>query len=199
MPIFDFDFEGKNSTVDLRPDHRGDSEQLLTKLSIFNHDSPDISWAERSAIELINISGAIVTIFSKVDSGNFDEVWDEDADPTYANGVVLKAYFVPQPLAISLVKWGLDIENKVTVVFARSKLLEIFGNRMIRQGDVVEIPFNSVMPIQIANQNTLKENKISQFRVTNATDAGNFKYRWLYYRLDCELLTGDRSIRIEHR
>ena len=68
----------------------------------------------------------------------------------------------------------------------------------MRPGDVIATPFNSLHPLQITDDNSANEKRISHFRVTNVSDFGNFRYRWLYFRCDLELLTGDQSIRIEH-
>ena len=124
--------------------------------------------------------------------------WDEDPDPALKNGIKMKGYFIPEPAAAQLTKWGLDIQAKPALIFSRAVLFKQFGRRMVRPGDIIRAPYNSLHPIQISNQDYSREASMSLFRITNVSDTGNFRYRWLYFRCDMQLLTGDKSVRIEH-
>lgn len=198
MPIHNFNTDQEFISIDKLPDFRSDTEREFTPLSVFNHNLSDLAYAERLAEESINISGAWITIFPRTDNaGTSNEVWDEDPDPTYKNGKKFKGYFVPDPIGIELTKWGIDVQNKTAVVFARAVLFKAFGARMLRPGDVLRVPHNTLSPVQIAETGGIK-NRMDTFRIINAADIGNFRYRWLYYRCNVELITGDITIQIEH-
>jgi hypothetical protein len=201
MPVHDF-IPGPNqgfSSLGGLPDFRTDAEKLNSPLSIYNHNSPDIAWAERAAEEMINISGAWVTIFPRTANAEADDLWEEDADPTYKSGVKLKGYFVPQPVSITLTKWGIDAPNGTTVIFSRAIIFQTFNDRMLRPGDVLEVPHNTLSPVQAPQELGSLGNRMDKFRILNAQDTGNFKYRWLYFSCRVENLTGDETIQVMHR
>lgn len=199
MSIHNFSMGQEFISIDNLPDHRTEQEKQFTDLSLFNHDSPDLAYYERNAEELVNISGAWTTIFLRTDNnGTVDEVWEEDPDPTYKAGEKLKGYFAPDKIAIELTKWGVDTPNKTAVVYSRAVLFKRFGRRMLRPGDVIEIPHNTLSPVQEAPIGG-QVNRIDKYRIIDVGDTGNFKYRWLYYRCFVENLTGDVTIQIEHR
>lgn len=196
MPIYDF-FRTFNtdderfSSIDELPDFRSEIEKQHTPLSVYNHAKPDLAFAERIAEETVNVSGAWVTLYIKepfIDREGLDDVWDEDADPIYRQGIKLKGWFKVDSLNIEQTRWGVDSPLQVTVVFARAVLGKEVGlDQLISVGDVVEVPYNSP-----------KLRGPARFRVLNAYDSGMFQYRWLYYTSVCELLTGDEAVRVTH-
>jgi hypothetical protein len=191
MGIHQFDSpQDKYISIDNLPDFRSDVEKMLTPISIYNHDKPDLAFAERTAEEVVNVSGAIVTVYARMPKGDSEqlEVWDEDTDPVYDNGKMFKAYFKPEPILTELTKWGVDVPIRVTIVFTRTSILKIFGNRMLQPGDVIQAPYN--LPDMFTNG-------IMRFRILNAAQEGFFMYRWLYIKATCELLTGDSAVSIK--
>jgi hypothetical protein len=163
---------------------RSDSEQRHTKIALHDEDSPDIKMARQLADEIIHISGAEIEVYLRTDNNDNDEVFDEDADPTYWEPVPMKAYFKPQPIELELKKWGADMENhREEIIFSHRQLYAEFGERMLRTGDVLRIPYNAAA----INPTT--------YRVTNATPSGNFRYIWLYFTCQVEVLTADITVR----
>jgi hypothetical protein len=191
MAVHDFNFsvDERILSIDDVPDNRSDVEKQFSPLSVFNHLKPDLGYAERLAEEAINISGAWLMIFARTDNEDFNKTYEEDPNPTYKNGVRLKGYFKPEPLQLQLTKWGVDAPNTTTVVFARSAILDAFGQkRMIRPGDMLEIPHNSTGLV-----------RSRRFRVVDAQDTGNFQYRWLYFSALVENIPDDKALAIDHR
>ena len=137
------------------------------------------------ADEVVNISGAEVKVFIRTNNNDYDAVWDEDADPTYWSSVMMKAFFKPAPLETELKKWGADTINKTEVVFSHRQLFIEFGERMIRAGDVIQLPFNS----------SFDDRTPKTYRVLNGSPTGNFRYNWLYFSCAVETLTADISVR----
>lgn len=192
MAIYNFDAHREQFvTIDSIPDFRTEVEKQLTPIAIYNHDKPDIAYAERMAEELVNISGALVTVFLKEPKGDTAEndVWDEDADPLYRAGKKMKAYFKPEPSMTELTRWGIDTPIKIILVFSRAVLMKEpgIGERLLLAGDVVEAPYN--MPTKF-------DTGPLRFRVLNTKQEGNFQYRWLYLHAICELLTGDEALKV---
>jgi hypothetical protein len=197
MAIHNFDFGQKFSSIDKLPDHRNDAQKQNSLLSSFNHDSPDIAYAERLAEELINLSGGWITVFQRTrNHGNKDEVWEEDADPTYKAAKRLKGYFTPAPAEIQLTRWGVDTPTQTTVHFARSSIYKEFGKRMVSEGDILVVPHNTLTAAQAPDLREGVRNRIDRFRVIKSSDTGNFKYRWLYWSCLVENITGDETIDI---
>jgi hypothetical protein len=199
MPIHNFESGQEFCSPDGTTDFRSDVEKELSLLSVYNNANPDIAYAESLAREIINISGAIVHIHIRTDDmGNADEIWDEDNDPTYENSVQLKAYFQPEAPSIELTKYGIDSPTKVTIYFPRCVLLEIFGERMIRTGDLIEVPHNTLSPLQNADVGGI-QNRIDRFRVLNSQDSSIYRYRWIYWKCVLESITGSDTIDVEKR
>jgi hypothetical protein len=167
------------------PDFRSDSEQRNSPLSVYNPESLDVKTARTLSDEMINISGAEVKVFIRTDNNDFDAVWDEDADPTYWSSEMMKAFFKPAPLETELKKWGADTVNKTEVVFSHRQVFQKFGERMLRPGDVIQLPFNAAMD----------DKSPKTYRVVNASPSGNFRYNWLYLSCAVETLNADISIR----
>jgi len=167
--------------------NRSDVEQRNSPLAIYDTESADIRMARRQAKELIDISGADVEIFLRTENADYDNVWDEDADPTYWNPFSIKGYFKPQPLEAELKQWGAEIINKTEITFDYFELKHIIGDRMLRTGDVIKLPYNTV------TQSINPRN----FRILNATPTGNFRYTWLYMTCQLETLSADITVRPE--
>jgi len=165
--------------------YRSDVEQRHTPIAIHDVESRDIRLARSLADEMINVSGAEIKLFVRTDNADYDAVWDEDPDPTYWTPVLLKAFFKPEPIQTELTKWGADTKNRTEVIFSHRRIYELFGNRMLRTGDVVQLPYNAAA---ISPKN---------FRVLNATPSGNFRYIWLYLACQVETLTADVAVRPE--
>jgi len=195
MPVYNFNSKNQQvSTIDSIPDFRSGIEQSFSPLALYNHDKPDIAYAERLAGELINLSGAWVTVFLKELKGDSEEleVWDEDADPIYRGGKEIKAYLKPDTIAFELTRWGVDNPLKLNIIFHRPSLVGMFGERLVAPGDVIRVPYNAARTMLSSN----RENY--DFRVLNSFDSGNFQYRWLYYTANTQLLTGDDAVRVRH-
>ena len=178
MPIHDFfrnfdETDERFSSIDDLPDNRGEIAKQHTPLSIYNQDKPGFALAERWAEEIINISGAWVTLYLKeplLDNENVDDVWDEDADPIYQQGRDMKAWFKVDSLNLEMTRWGIDSPLQITITFPRAVLIKEVGlERLITVGDVIEAPYNAP-----------KLRGPARFRVLNAYDDGNWQYRWLY-------------------
>ena len=192
MPIHRFAIDTGQVSADqfdtVLQSFRTDVEQRHTPLALHDPESADVRYARMQADEIINISGAEVKIYVRTENADFDEVWDEDADPTYWNPIQeLKGYFKPQPLEAELKKWGAEVVNKTEVVFSHRQLHEKLENRMLRPGDVIQLPFNA------ATEAVNPKN----YRVLNGTPSGNFRYNWLYFTCQVETLTADITVRPE--
>lgn len=188
MSIYRFGFELDNFGPDFlsgAPDFRSDTDQRNSALSVYDTEAPEIKTARTLADEIINISGAEIKVFVRTDNSDFDVVWDEDADPTYWSSDLMKAFFKPAPLETELKKWGADTINKTEVVFSHRQLYEKYGERMLRTGDVLQLPFNS----------SFVDRNPSNYRVINGTPSGNFRYTWLYFTCAVETLNADISVR----
>lgn len=166
---------------------RTDVEQRHTPLALHDPENPDVRYARQLADEIINVSGAEVTVYVRTENEDFDTIWDEDPDPTYWNPLKLKGYFKPQPLEAELKKWGAEVSNKTEVVFSHRVLHEEFGERMLRTGDVIQLPYNAAT-VAVGPKN---------YRVLNGTPSGNFRYIWLYFTCQVETLTADITVRPE--
>lgn len=192
MAIHNFDgMREQFVTIDNVPDFRSDVEKQLTPLSIYDHSKPDIAYAERMAEEIINVSGALVTIFLKEPKRDTSEteIWDEDADPLYRAGIKIKAFFKPEPNLAELTRWGVDVPLRATIVFSRASLLKDpqIGARLLFAGDVIEAPYNLPTKFDVGP---------IRFRILNAKQDGFFQYRWLYLNAICELITGDQALQV---
>jgi hypothetical protein len=166
--------------------YRTDAQQTNSPISIYNPESKDIQLARSLANEMINVSGAEVRVFLRTENADYDVVWDEDPDPTYWTPILIKAFFKPEPIQTELTKWGADTKNRTEVMFSHQQLFTEVGERMLRAGDVIQLPFNAVA---INPRN---------FRVLNATPSGNFRYTWLYWSCQVETLTADVAVRPEN-
>lgn len=199
MGLHNFSMDEQFSTIDKVPDFRTEEEKRFTPLSIYNHDKADIGYAERMAEELINVSGSWVMLFRRLPKSEIseDEVWDEDADPIYADGMRLKAHVKPELIRVELTRFGVDIPLKATITFSRAVLLEEIGERLLIPGDIIEVPYN-IPSFQRAEPSKAFKSS-TRFRILNSFPTGNFMYRWLYQAATSELVTGDKALRVVHK
>jgi len=167
------------------PDFRSEAQQRHTPLALHDSDSNDLKLARKLAEEMINVSGAEVKVYVRTENADYDRLWDADPDPTYWNPVPMKAFFKPAPLEMELKKWGADNTNRTEIVFNHQQLYRCFGERMLRVGDVVQVPYNAAT----------ESLNPKYYRVTNATPSGNFRYNWLYLTCQAEVLTADMTVR----
>jgi hypothetical protein len=152
-------------------------------LSIYDNDSPEVLTARSNAEETINLSGALVKVYPRTDNADFDLVWEEDPDPTYLNHFKIKAFFKPTVLKIELKKWGIDTAAPTEIVFSHMGVYKELGERMIRAGDVIYLPYNAaaINP--------------THYRVTNGSPTGNFRYSWMYFTCQAVILKADSTVR----
>lgn len=182
MAIYNFDKSQKFTSLDQTVDMRSDQDQLNPQQSQYNHDNPDIGIVERTALEAIRIAGAWVTILPRTDDNKFDPVWNEDASPTYYAGYDLKAYFLPTPPEVLLTKFGHDAPVSMELRFSRAEILNVFGERLIRKGDVIIVPHNSLIV------------RADRFRIEHVGELGNYRYRWVYLDVACENMNRDETV-----
>jgi len=148
-------------------------------------ESLDVASARRVAREAVNVDGALVRIYARTDNDDVDVVWDEDPDPTYMAPVPLKGFFVPQPLEAELTQWGVEFSNnRAEVAFVLEEMFGAFGDRLLRPGDLLEVPYNSISRV-----------KPKYYKIENAQETGNYRYTWLYLTCQAMLLQGDVNIR----
>lgn len=189
MGIYDFGLREDQPTpsdfLKQAPDNRSEQEKVNGQLSVFNTDSPEMLTARTNADEQINISGAEVKVYPRTDNRDFDLVWEEDPDPTYLNHFRIKAFFKPQTLKVELKKWGIDTSAATEIIFSHRQLFEQLGERMLRAGDVIHVPYNAA---QINPTN---------YRVTNGAPTGNYRYTWMYFTCQTVILKADTIVRPE--
>ena len=181
MAIYNFDKSQQFSNLHQRPDMRPENYQQNPMQSTYNHNNPDIATAERIVLENLRVSGAWVTVMIRTDDNKFNATWSEDQSPTYHTGYDFKAFVVPQPPEIMLTKFGHDSPNKLELKFSRAEVLETIGDRLIRIGDIISMPHNSLVI------------KAEKFRAIHVSDEGNYKYRWLYLNVIAENINKDES------
>ena len=191
MPIYNFAVDtGQISPAKfdtILTSFRSDVEQRHTPLALHDPESADVRMARSQAMEIINVSGAEVTVYMRTDNADFDSVWDEDADPTYWHPIKIKGYFKPQPLEAELKQWGAEVINKTEIIFDHFSIHQLAGERMLRIGDVIQLPYNAA---------TTALNP-KNYRILNVTPSGNFRYNWLYLTCQLETLTADITVRPE--
>ena len=172
-------------------DFRSDIEQNEPLLGLHNYDSMDLATACRMARELIHTNGAKIPVYIRTNNADFIEVHDEDPDPTYWPPETIRGFFKPQPMEFELKRWGVDAVNKTEVVFCASDLRELYGERMLRSGDVLKLPYNSPAG-DPGNGGTLNP---TFYKVVNASPSGMFRYHWLYFTCTCSSLNADVTVR----
>ncbi len=195
---FEFDDELQQSYTSLQnaKDLRSDADKTNSKLAIYDHSNPEIANMEMEALNIINDSGAPTLVFRRTDDiGQTDETYNETPNPIYHQPDIIKGMFKPESVSIVKVKWGIDTDVKFKIHYSRAFLLGLYGSRLIRVGDVIAVPHNTLIQTQSTHFLEGKINRLDKFRVTHANDTGNYNYRWLYWTVDVEPLSGDISVR----
>ncbi len=162
---------------------RSDIEREYPSVQQHDEESADLVTAAAIALEATYISGAEVEVYLRTDNPDFDHVWDEDPDPTYWPGVIRKAFFAPKAIEAALKMWGIDAVVKLEMFFSLADVKRYFGNRGLRVGDVIRVPYGAIGNITPKN-----------FRVINASVDGNYKFSWLYFKCSTQSLTGDITV-----
>lgn len=168
-----------------------------SKLSIFNgSENPDVAYMEREAFNYIHESGVPTHIYLRTnDIGNVDEVWEEESNPIYDKPIEVRGRFLPEAMSVALNKFGIDNNVKFDIHYSRAELLSLFGVRLVRSGDIIQIPYNTLVQTQNTEFIDGKMGLADHFRVISANDTGNFDFRWLYWTCHVELLTGNYTVR----
>jgi hypothetical protein len=190
---FDFDDELQQSYSSLQDakDNRTDEQKNSSKIAIYDHSNPEIANMEMEALNLINDSGAPTLVYRRSDdTGQTDDGYNETT-PQYLEPDNIKAIFKPEQVSLSKVKWGIDVNIKMTLSYSRAYLLGLYGSRLIKIGDVVAVPHNTLIQTQSTEYLEGKVNRLDKFRIINSFDAGNFNYRWLYWNCIAEPISGD--------
>jgi len=181
MAIHNFDKTERYSQLDTVVDDRPDFYKMNPQHALFDPSSPDFGFAEATVLENLRIAGAWVTVLPRSDDEKFDKTWMEDQDPTYYAGHDFKAFMPPTPPEVLLTKFGQDAPITFDVTFSRAELLERFDKRLIRIGDVIVIPHNSLVV------------RARRFRVLHVGETGNFRYRWLFLNVTVQNINRDES------
>jgi len=163
--------------------HRTDIEREHPLVQHHDVESADLQLAMGMATEACNVSGAILNVHQRTNNAGADDVWDEDADPTYWAPIKIKGFFPPGAIEVALKLWGAEAPVPLDIYFSTQNLLHYFGKRILRIGDVIQVPFNAIGNIQP-----------KYFRVVNVTPIGNYRYVWLYQKCTCQSLTGDITV-----
>ena len=190
MPLYDFGMKNDEPSVNhflqQSQDNRSEAEKGESLLSIYDDElSPEVLTARAAADEMINTSGAKVKVYPRTDSADYDLVWEENPDPTYLVHYNMKAFFKPQELKIELKKWGIDTSASTEIVFSHRQLYEVLGERMLRAGDVIYLPYNAaaINP--------------THYKVVNGAPSKNYRYTWLYFNCQAVILKADTTVRVE--
>jgi len=165
-------------------DFRSDVQQNNPIYQVQDENSADVGTVKRIAREAFYIAGANAQVHARTSNHDIEGVHDEDPDPTYWAPKPFKVYFVPQPLEFDLKEWGVETENMVEAVFWLDDVSNEFQERLLRPGDLIDLPFGS-----------RGEHKPKYYFVTNAQEFGNYRYNWLYLRCHAVLVPGDVNIR----
>jgi len=181
MTIHSFDKSQQFSSNPV-PDFRSENSKDNPLHAIYDHNNPDMAQAEAYALENLRISGAWVTVIPRTEDNKYDKTWNEDSNPTYYTGYDFKAFFTPSAPEVSLTKFGHDAANSFDITFSRTQLIDSLGDRLLRNGDVIVVPHNSL----IINAN--------RFKVLHAQDSGNYRYRWMYITCTVENMNKDESL-----
>ena len=163
---------------------RSDVERENPLYQVYDTESADIATVLKLAQEMIHVSGASVKVHTRTSNNDIIDTHDEDPDPTYWQPEFMKAFFVPQPLEWELTEWGVDTENSSEVVFFLGDVVERFNNRLLRTGDLIELPYGSQ-----------SMHRPRYYYVNNGQEFGNYRYTWLYFKCHTILIPGDVNIR----
>jgi len=169
-------------------DYRTDIQQKYSIISQQNENSPDIDMVGCVSKEVVRISGAEIQVFSRTDNNDIDHVYQEDQNPTFYAPIPIKAVYNVPTIAVSSETWGPDAKVSFDVFFSYQELLEVFGERMIRMGDVFKLPLNFVKPVKIRN-----------FEVTSSSPHLVYMNHYVWWKCTVINITGDPAIRPEKR
>ena len=195
---FDDDLQQAYSSLQNAQDNRTDAEKSSSKIAVYDHTNPEIANMEMEALNIIIDSGAPTLVYRRTDdTGQVNDTYNENPNPLYHPYDIIKGLFKPESISVSKVKWGVDSDVKIKMSYSRAYLLGLYGSRLIRIGDVIAVPHNTLIQTQSNEYLEGKVNRIDKFRVVHAYDTGNFNYRWLYWTCDLEPLSGDVAIRPE--
>ena len=169
---------------------RSDVEREHPLIQQHDSKSADIRVAMTMATEVCNVSGADIDVYSRTDNEPDDigKTFDEDPDPTYWSPITIKAFFAPGAIEVAMKSWGPEAEIKLEMYFSMQDLVRKFGKRVLRLGDVLYVPFNAIGNITPR-----------YFRILNVTPIGNYKYVWMYMKVNCASLTGDIHVQPRDR
>jgi len=186
MPVHDFNSSGNAADfTSAFQSGRTDTQRDNSPLSIYNSERNDIALARSQAEEQMALVGAETLIFTRTNNGDYDRVFDEDPNPTYDVPVGIRGFWKFESIQTELAKWGVDTSIKLDINYTHMSIFAQFGERMLRPGDVIQIPYGSV-PITPKN-----------FRILNSTPSGNYHYAWMYFTCQVEQLTADITVRVE--
>jgi len=174
-----FDAPLDQSSVDFRTD----LEKRFPIIQQHNQQSADLALATRMAREAINIAGGLVEVYEKTENADADDVWDEDPDPTYFAAVQFKAFYSPKPAELAMKKSGPDAPVSTEIIFSAADLMDHFGPRMLRTGDVIKVFYHNLTTV-----------KPEYFSIINATQTGNYRYNWVYFTCVCESTHADITV-----
>lgn len=188
-----YEFAGQTLSPDViaslplsHSDFRSDVDQNYPLVSQENDNSHDVKLTGTLSKEVIRVSGSEIEVFMRTDNNDVDHVWEEDTSPTFWQPISIKAFYEFPLVAIS--SEGLGLEAKITfdVYFSYQEMLELFGERMIRHGDVLKIPLKFVKPVKIRN-----------FEVTSSSPWQVYMYHWLYWKCTVVNISGDPIVQPE--
>ncbi len=165
-------------------DLRTDFESQQPTFRVDDPGSEDVATALRAARDLIHSSG-FVFVHTRTDNEDFNKVHDEDPDPTYMPPARMAAKWLPKPLELELTKWGPDVKsNNTKISFFIGDVYERFGRRMLRTGDLIEVP-----------QRYLGGQRPRFYYIDNGSEEQFFRYVPLYFGCQVHLLEGDQHMR----
>ena len=99
MPIYNFNQSGQLGSVAGALSIAGAVNPIMTPensmLGVQDLMHPAHGLAMQYDNEIMNISGADVVVYHRTNHHGYDDVWEEDANPTYHAGVTIKGLFVP--------------------------------------------------------------------------------------------------------
>ncbi len=184
--IYDFASASTDGTLIAPPSNAsmGLDSMSNSGFMVDSPDSPDMSFVQNIIAEMFNRSATDVYLHQRTENHDVSDTHDEDPDPTYWPRRLMRAYFQPQPMEYMLKQWGLDLDNKMDIVFMRSDLFAEVGKRLILPGDLIEVTYRSA-----SNQ------RPSFYKVLNSQESGNYRYQWMYVKASTSLVTGDITIR----
>ena len=125
--------------------------------------------------ELNRIASAPVTIYLLLDT-TIDELYGEDKNSQYSAPIPnVIGHYSPQPIKFELLKWGIDSDIELVIIFTKDELERKIG-RMMQHGDLIYD----------------KDKRL--FEVTEVYDDANFQFEWVSQYVMCKRKLGDTTI-----